>query len=85
VSHQCRSSNFYGRLDRHARADIQIGRLVENDLDRDALNDLHEIAGGILGRKQSYSNLSKSRFAAFRSGRRATAFLSPLSTIFATT
>src|SRR6202048_3175777 len=48
-----RSSNFYGWLDRHAHANIHIGRAVEDDLDRDALDDLHEIAGGILGRKQA--------------------------------
>ena len=43
----------HGRLDRHARAERDVGRrIVEDDLDRHALDDLDVIAGGVLRRQQ---------------------------------
>ena len=40
---------------RHARAEhiTVVGRVVEDDLHRDALDDLHVIAGGVLRREQA--------------------------------
>src|SRR5262252_7433669 len=43
-----------GRIDRHAGAQL-VGKLaagVEHDLDRNALDHLGEIAGGVVGRQQ---------------------------------
>src|ERR1700722_12215737 len=42
-----------GRIDRHAGAKLADQRTagIEHDLDRDALDDLGEVAGGIVGRQ----------------------------------
>ena len=48
-----RSSHLHGRHDRHARAELDVRRPVEHDLDRHALHDLHVIAGGVLRRQQA--------------------------------
>ena len=47
------SSHLHGRHHRHAGADIDVGRLVEHDLDRHALHHLDEVAGGVFGRQQA--------------------------------
>ena len=41
------------RHDRHAGAELHVGRLVEHDLDRYALHDLDVIAGRVFGRQQA--------------------------------
>src|SRR5580658_9332075 len=43
-----------GRIDRHAGAKLAEQRAagIEHDLHRDALDDLGEVAGGIVGRQQ---------------------------------
>ena len=51
---QCLAAGVDGRLDRHAGAQqpASARAVVEHDLHRDALHDLGEVAGGVVGRQQ---------------------------------
>src|SRR5262249_42381422 len=47
------STDLHVRHDRHARTDIDVRIGVEDDLDRHALNHLHEIAGRVFRRQHA--------------------------------